>query len=86
MEINTLDGLLHGKSSLSKERLAVEFNTVSRYYFVAYNKLSENEKLYIFHKYLLDLDMRLFAMEINAYGLTMTGEACHIEETNLISK
>lgn len=84
LEINTLDGFLHGKSSLSKERLAVEFNTVSHYYFVAYNKLSEKERLEIFHKYVLDLDMRLFAMEINASGLTMTGETCHIEETNLI--
>lgn len=63
MEINTLDGFLRGMPGLTKELLTYEFNTVSHYYFVATRPLTGDERTSHAHSYLLDLDMRLFALE-----------------------
>ena len=63
LEINTLDGFLCGRSGLTRSRVGEVFNTTSRYYFVAARRLAEDERVSIRDNYLLDLDMRVWALE-----------------------
>lgn len=63
MEINTLDGFLCGSAPLTRQLLADEFNSVAHYYFIAGRPAADAERAARARTYLLDIDMRLFALE-----------------------
>ena len=70
MEINTLDGFLLGRESLTLDGMVAIFDATERYYFVASPELDEYERREHLRCYVLDIDARL--VELASLGESMS--------------